>query len=180
MTASATTSDATSTAVTDRSSRIIFAGIRIAVGVMWLTNTRWKTPTDFGKKGGGGLYGFTRAAVDHPVFPPYSWVVRHIVLPNFALFGWMVLFVEVSLGAFLILGLASRFWGTVGAIQALFIGLSVARAPNEWPWSYLLMIAANLTVVAAAAGRFTGIDGVLRPIWSTRRDRVSKLLMRAS
>ncbi|MEO8696620.1 MAG: TQO small subunit DoxD [Acidimicrobiales bacterium] len=164
----------------DRASRVVLAGIRISVGLLWLTNTRWKTPTDFGENGGGGLYGFTKDAVDHPVAPPFSYVVEHVVLPNFRLFGWGVLVVEVLLGAFLLLGLGSRFWGAVGAAQALLIGLSVARTPNEWPWTYVLMIAANLAIAATAAGRYYGLDGVLRPEWANRRTHLSRLMMRAT
>ena len=166
--------------IPDRTSRAVIAGIRIAIGVMWLTNTRWKTPTDFGRSGGGGLYGYTKDAVDHPVFAPYSWVVEHVVLPNFTVFAWGVFLLEVSLGAFLLLGLASRFWGLVGAAQSLAIGLSVARTPNEWAWAYLLMIAANLAIAATAAGRYAGLDGVLRPTWCAGNDRVSRILARVS
>lgn len=166
--------------IPDRASRAVLAGIRITIGVMWLTNTRWKAPTDFGRDGGGGLYGYTKGAVDHPVFAPYSWVVEHVVLPNFTAFAWAVFLLEVSLGAFLLLGLATRFWGLVGAAQALAIGLSVARTPNEWAWSYVLMIAANLAVAATAAGRYAGLDGVLRPTWSAGQDRVSRILARVS
>jgi thiosulfate dehydrogenase (quinone) large subunit len=164
----------------DRFGRLTLVAVRVAVGVLWLTNTRWKTPLDFGEDGGGGLYGFTKGAVDHPVLAPYSWVVEHVVLPQFRLFGWLVLLVEVLLGAFLLLGLATRFWGVVGTVQALMIGLAVARSPGEWPWSYLLMMAANLTVAATAAGRYVGLDAVLRPIWAGRPGRWSRLLLRVS
>ncbi|MEO5843048.1 MAG: TQO small subunit DoxD [Acidimicrobiales bacterium] len=164
----------------DHLSRAVMAGLRIAIGIMWLTNTRWKTPTDFGRSGGGGLYGFTKDAVDHPVFPPYSWFVEHVVLPNFTAFAWGVFLLEVSLGAFLILGLATRLWGVVGGVQSLAIGLSVARTPNEWAWSYILMIAANLALAATAAGRYGGLDGVLRPTWMTRGDKLSRLLVKTS
>jgi thiosulfate dehydrogenase [quinone] large subunit len=166
--------------VTDRFGRLTLAAVRLAVGVLWLTNTRWKTPLDFGEDGGGGLYGFTKGAVDHPVLAPYSWLVEHVVLPQFRLFGWLVLLLEVLLGAFLLLGLATRFWGVVGAVQAVVIGLAVARSPGEWPWSYLLMIAANIVVAATAAGRFVGVDGVLRPIWAKRPSRWSRWLLRVS
>jgi thiosulfate dehydrogenase (quinone) large subunit len=177
---SAVAASTSTSAPSDRFARVVLAAVRIAVGVMWLTNTRWKVPTDFGENGGGGLYGFTKDAVDHPVFGPYSWVIEHIVLPHYTPFGWIVLITEALLGAFLLLGLATRFWGVIGAVQALFIGLAVARSPGEWPWSYLLMIAANLTVAALAAGRHSGLDGVLRPIWASRRGRWSRLLWKVS
>lgn len=166
--------------IADRASRTVLAAARISLGILWLTNTRWKTPNDFGQAGGGGLYGFTKAAVDHPVFPPFSWVVEHVVLPNFRAFGWGVLLLEASLGAFLLLGLATRMWAIIGAVQSLAIGLSVANAPNEWPWAYILMIVAHLMVAATAAGRYGGLDGIVRPTWLEGKTRSARLLARAS
>lgn len=151
------------------------AVIRIGVGLMWLSNINWKTPPNFGSDSGRGLYGFTKDAVSHPVFPPYSWVVEHAVLPNFHAFGWMVLLVESALAAFLLLGLGTRLWGVVGALQALAIGLSVALAPNEWPWSYVLMIMANLALVATAAGRTWGLDAIVHPLVKGRTGRLGRV-----
>ncbi|MFE3452515.1 hypothetical protein ACFXJ8_26695, partial [Nonomuraea sp. NPDC059194] len=67
----------------------LLAFVRVAVALMWIQNVGWKTPgSDFGRAGRpGGLYLFTSYAVDHPVFPPYAWLVEHVVLPNFLIFG---------------------------------------------------------------------------------------------
>lgn len=162
--------------VRSQSSDRLMAVIRIVVGLMWLSNINWKTPPNFGSDTGGGLYGYTNDAITHPVFAPYSWVVKHAVLPNFHLFGWMVLLVECALAAFLLLGLGTRFWGVIGAIQALAIGLSVALTPGEWPWSYVLMILANLSLVATAAGRTWGLDGVIRPLLVDRPGLLGRLV----
>lgn len=158
----------------------VMAIVRIGVGLMWLVNVNWKTPPDFGSEAGRGLYAYTKAAVSHPVFAPYSWVVEHAVLPHFHAFGWVVLVVEASLAAFLLLGLGTRFWGAVGAVQALAIGLSVALLPGEWPWSYSLMVMANLTLAATGAGRVWGLDAVLRPLFAGRAGRTAKLVQVAS
>jgi len=157
-------------------SRRLMALIRIAVGVMWLTNLNWKTPPDFGQNGGGGLYGYVRDAVDHPVFGPFAWAARHVVLPHFGQFGWLVLVVEASLAAFLLLGLGTRFWGLAGALQATTIGLSVALTPGEWPWSYWLMIMANLSLWATVAGRTWGLDGIVRPLFAGGTTRWARLV----
>jgi thiosulfate dehydrogenase [quinone] large subunit len=138
--------------------RRAFAVIRIAVGVMWLSNVGWKTPTSF-----SSLRGFTEGGVTHPVLAPYAWILKHAVLPNFTFFAWGVLVIECSLAAFLLIGLFTRFFGLIGAAQAAAIGLSVAFLPGEWPWSYYLMIMANLTLVASAAGRVWGLDALVRP-----------------
>ena len=105
---------------------------------------------------------------------------RNLVLPNFAFFGYLTLLLEASIGAFLLVGLATRFWAVLGIIQTVAIALSVLNAPDEWPWSYYLMIAAHVVILAAAAGRLVGLDGVLRPRWRQSSGRVAGLLLRAS
>jgi thiosulfate dehydrogenase [quinone] large subunit len=114
------------------------------------------------------------------VFPPYSWLVEHFVLPNFTPFGWGVLLVESALGAFLLIGLATRFWALVGIAQTAAITLSVLNAPNEWHWSYLLMLLVHVAIFATAAGRYAGLDGLLRPRWQASPTRLARALVWAS
>jgi thiosulfate dehydrogenase [quinone] large subunit len=159
----------------------LLAVVRVGVALLWISNLSWKNPPTFGQGDNpSGLYEFTRWAVEYPVFPPYSWVVEHVVLPNFAVFGWGVLFVEATVGAFLFIGLATRFFALVGLAQTVAIALSVANAPNEWLWSYLLMVLAHLAIIATAAGRYAGLDGLLRERWSASTGRLSRLLAAAS
>jgi thiosulfate dehydrogenase (quinone) large subunit len=158
----------------DRWGRASLVVLRLALGVLWLSNSGWKRPPDFGEERGVGLHRFTSFAVEHEVFPPYAWFVETVVLPNFRVFGWVVLVTEALLGAFLLLGLLTRFWGLVGAAMSLSIALSVLMAPEEWPWAYYLMIGAHLVVAGAAAGRWFGLDGVLRPVWGERRSRPAR------
>lgn len=85
------------------------------MGLLWLYNVVWKLPPEFGRDTGGQLYGYVQGAVDDPFFPPYSWVLEQLVLPNFGFFGWVVLVVESLLAAFLIAGAFTRLWALVGA-----------------------------------------------------------------
>jgi thiosulfate dehydrogenase (quinone) large subunit len=149
----------------------LMAAVRVLVGVLWLSNTGWKTPPDF-----PALRAFTAEAVEHPVFPPFSWLVEHVVLENFTPFGWLVLGTEVLLGALLVVGLFTRAAAIVGALMSVTIMLSVALAPGEWPWSYYLMIGANLTLFATAAGRTWGLDGLVRAGIGARTDRGTQLV----
>jgi thiosulfate dehydrogenase (quinone) large subunit len=164
----------------ERLSGWVIGGVRIAMGILWLTNAGWKTPPDFGRAAGRGLYRFTAYAVEHEVFPPFAYIVREVVLPNFTLFGWGVLILEASLGAFLLLGLGTRGWALVGTAHAAVITLSTLNAPGEWNWGYYMFIAIHLLLVATAAGRYVGFDGLMRPAWVASGGRFARLMMRLS
>jgi len=158
-----------------RGGRLLLGLVRIGVALLWIENAGWKTPPDF-----TSLRKFTGYAVEYPVFSPFSWVVEHLVLPHFTVFAWMTLLVEASLGAFLLIGLATRLWALVGVGQSVAIMLSVLNSPNEWEWSFYLMILAHVALFATAAGRSFGLDGVLRPGWQRSEGRLSRLLLRLS
>ncbi|MFI9381408.1 TQO small subunit DoxD [Kutzneria sp. NPDC052558] len=157
--------------------RWLVTAVRVITGMLWVQNVSWKTPRlpDY-----GGLRMWTQDAVDHPVLAPYSFLVQHVVLPGFPLFGALALAAEILLGAFLVVGLATRFWAVVGIAQTLVITLSALYVPGEWFWSYALMFVAHFAVLATAAGRFGGVDAVLRPRWAARGDRLGRFLLLAS
>jgi thiosulfate dehydrogenase (quinone) large subunit len=146
----------------DRTARVSAFVVRIVVGLLWIENLSWKVPPNFGADDDSGLYYFTKLAIEHPLVPAYSSLVENVVLPNFAAFAWGVYLVEICLGVFLLLGLATRFWAVVGIAQTVAIFLSVGAAPNEWKWSYFLMATAHLAVLGFAAGRVLGLDSILR------------------
>lgn len=163
-----------------RWSRVTIAAARIAVALLWIQNVNWKRPPDFGRSANRGLYKFTNDAVLHPVVAPFTWLVEHIILPNFVFFGYVTLLVEFGLGAFLLAGLLTRLWAVVGIAQTAAITMSVLNTPNEWHWSYFLMMLAHFVLLATAAGRVAGLDGVLRPRWRASSSRLASLAMRAS
>ena len=143
-----------------RHHQLASAALRILLGLMWLYNVAWKRAPDFGREAGNGLYKFTSYAVSDPVFPPYSWVVEHVVLKAFTPFGWLVLAMETLLAVLLLTGAWVRLAALVGVAQSLAIGLSVAYAPHEWPWSYWLMIGAHVAILGSSAGRVLAVDAV--------------------
>lgn len=154
---------ATATATTAHFNPGLIAFFRVGVALMWIQNVAWKRPPDFGEGDPPRmLYRWTRNAVDHEVFAPYAWVVDNVVLPNFTVFGWAVLILEASLGAFLLVGLFTRAWALLGVAQTVAITLSALNAPHEWYWAYLLMGLVHVALFATAAGQFYGVDGVLR------------------
>lgn len=157
----------------------VLALVRITIGVLWLTNVNWKMPPTFGA-GGGGLYGYTKHAVENPVVQPFSWVAEHVILPHFIPFAWSVLIIESLLGACFILGLATRFWGAVGIAMSAAIWMSVGQTPPEWPWAYYMMIALNAVIFATAPGRTFGLDSLGRPAWRRRKGLLSRMMLRLS
>lgn len=166
--------------IAGRTARVAIWFVRIVVALVWLQGAGWKRPPDFGESTASGLYKYTRYAVEYPVFGPWKWVVREVVLPNFTAFGWAVLVLEASLAAFLLLGLATRFWAIVGTMEALAIGLSAANGPGEFGGTYWLLVVANLALFATAAGRVGGLDGILRPAWRASPRRLARWMLRVS
>jgi uncharacterized membrane protein YphA (DoxX/SURF4 family) len=140
--------------------RYLPAVLRITVGLLWLSNVEWKRPPDFGESGNAGLFGFTVLGIEHPILPPYTWVLENVVLPNFTAFGWLTLTVETSLAAMLVSGTFTRFAALLGAAQSTVIGLTVGRGPEEWGWSYILMVAVHLGLLAMPAGRVWAVDSI--------------------
>ena len=167
---------------TDRGARIATLALRLLLGVMWLHNLQWKRPPDFGNATGCCLKKYANAAVNHEVWHPFALFVDNVVQKHFVAFGWITIMTETALAIGLLLGIATRFWGLVGAFQSIAIGLSALAVPNEWPYSYYLMFVAHLGVFALAAGRVGGLDAILRPLWRSRRatSRVARLLTVAS
>jgi hypothetical protein len=143
-----------------KSGQIALTCLRILVGLIWLRNVLWKVPPDFGENRRDGLYFWSNLAIDHPVFPPYSWLVEHLVLPNFTLFGWGVLVVESLLAILLLTGTAVRLAALLGVAQSIAIGLSVADAPHEWPWAYAMMIGIHAVLVFAPSAQYAAVDAL--------------------
>lgn len=159
----------------DRLARGGLAFARITVGMLWLTQVVWKWPPEF-----KGLETWTSYAVSHPVFPPWSFVVEKVILPNLTLFGWITIVLEASIAAFLLIGLATRLWALAGMGMTVTIILSDLNAPHEWSWAYYMMFTLHLVLLVTAAGRAYGLDGILRGAWSQQRSRLARLLVVAS
>ena len=84
-------------------------------------------------------------------------LVNDVLLPNFGWLQWVITFVELGVGALLIVGLASRAAALVGFGQQIFLqllylssGRWMFEQPHEWvPLLILLLV---------PAGRVWGLD----------------------
>ncbi len=139
----------------------VLAILRISYGMLWLQQSTWKVPPDFGMTRGDGLYYWTQQMARYSSLAPHKLFVTSVVLPHFLLFAWLTLLTELFIGVSHLLGIVSRLGALAALVMAanLFIGL--ARHPSEWPWSYLMLLGYALLFFATHPGRVLGLDGVL-------------------
>jgi thiosulfate dehydrogenase [quinone] large subunit len=112
--------------------------------VLWLANLSWKLPPGFGRDDPEGLLYNFRRAEEHAVFGFLQTFMREVVIPHFTLWGAIVFTIELVAGALLTLGVFTRLGALVGTVQAVMITLLVVDAPNEWFWTYAMLILVNL------------------------------------
>lgn len=141
-----------------RSQDVGFLVLRLTLGLMWFYNVAWKRAPDFGEEADNGLYYFTAYGSEHPVLPPWAWLVDNVLLPNITLFGYLVIAAETAAAVLLLTGLWVRLGALVGLGQSVAIALSVMYAPDEWPWAYWLMVAGHTALLLGASGRWGALD----------------------
>lgn len=140
---------------------VVLAGLRIMYGLLWLQQTTWKVPPDFGRRGNGGLWYWTQESVNYSVFPPHRFFLEHVVIPHFVLFGYLTLATELFIGLTHVLGIASRLAALVAFGMSVNITLGLIRHPSEWPWSYVMLVGYSVLFLALPPGRRLGLDAVL-------------------
>jgi uncharacterized membrane protein YphA (DoxX/SURF4 family) len=146
----------------DERTLFVLAGARILLGVLWLANLTWKLPPDFGRDDPEGLlYNFELAA-EHAVGAPLGTLAEDVLIPHFTLFGWIVFLIELAVGLSLLLGLWTRVGALLGVVQSIAITLLVVRAPDEWVWTYVLLVAMSLVVALTPSGERLSLDARLR------------------
>lgn len=132
--------------------------LRVTLGLLWFYNVAWKRAPDFGREDGNGLYKYTEYGASYPVLDAYGWLVEHVVLPAIVPFGYLVLAAETTAAVLLLTGAWVRVGALVGLLQSVAIALSVMYAPEEWPWSYWLMIAGHVALLLGATARRGSLD----------------------
>ena len=183
---------------------VAIAVASIGLGYLFFTQLWWKVPPDFNcgpKFEAGGLCTWVGREVVHADEPhkllqanivqersgpelgvPMGWAsslngvfVENVVQANIRWFGWIIFATE----AFIFLSLVLGFFSRLGALAA--IGMSVqltvglAHTPDEWEWSYILMVLLSVLLFAIAPGRYFGLDRLLRPRFKALRDRGSRV-----
>ncbi|MBI2882415.1 MAG: TQO small subunit DoxD [Candidatus Methylomirabilis oxyfera] len=150
--------------------------LRIMYGILWLQQAKWKVPPDFGMKTGDGLWYWLNQAIQYPTWSVHHAFLTNVVLPNFILFGYLTLLTEAFIGLSLTFGLFARLGGLVGLLMAINVTLSVLKAPNEWHWTYFMLIGYSLLFLSFPSGRMLGLDSLLSRRLANKRGRSTQLL----
>lgn len=155
----------------------VLAIVRIAMGVLWLTNLSWKLPPSFDcdPGEGDGLCYWMEEMVEHSQIGLHVFFIEEVALPNYEIFGYFVVGGEALTGLLLVLGVFSRFAGLLGLLMSLNLYIGLAQSPGEWVWSYVMMALLHLVIVGVAAGRYFGLDAIVHQRFASRQDGCGRL-----
>ena len=137
---------------------------RLAYGILWWQQTRWKVPSDdFGRKSGGGLWYWVQEEIRYPTVSAYRDFLVNVMIPHWTFFGWMTLFTETFIAVTLILGLCTRLGALVAVGMAANITIGILSVPHEWGGTYAMLIMLPAVFMLTGAGRSIGVDAFLAP-----------------
>lgn len=91
-------------------------------------------------------------------------LLDNLLIPNIQVTGWLVWLAEFTIFISMLLGLFTRLGAIVSILVSaqLFVGLANIPRPFEWEWSYGTIILLSIAMLGAAAGRFFGLDALIR------------------
>jgi len=164
---------------------------RLIYGYLWYTQLLWKLPPTFGCPPNfavttnihartSGLCDWVGIMTLYSKIPLQASLVKQFVVPNMSWFGWVVFLMEAFVAVSMIFGLFTRLGGLAAFIQGLNLYFGVTAAPGEWYWTYGMLYTLGLIFLAIPAGRFLGVDALLRPrlqAATERGNRLAKILL---
>lgn len=150
---------------------IVFA--RLIIGLLWVTQLAWKMPPTFGCPANfavstsyaartTGLCDWTGLMASYSILPLHAAFVKSIIIPNIAWMGWLIWLMEVFIAVSLIFGVVTRLGAAVGIIQSLNLFIGLIAVPNEWYWTYAMLITLHVIFLCLPPGRIMGVDVWLR------------------
>ena len=144
--------------------------VRLYVGYEWLSAgwAKIQNPVWFGAKAGTAITGFANGALtkstgDHPdVQAFYAWFLQNVVLPNSAVWSYIITIGETLVGIALILGIftgIAAFFGSFMNVNYLLAG-TVSSNP-------ILFVLATWLVLAWKTAGWLGLDRWILPLVGT-------------
>ena len=101
--------------------------------------------------------------------------VENVVQANIRWFGWIIFASEAFIFLTLTLGFMSRLGALVAIGMSLQLTVGLAHTPEEWEWSYILMVLLSVVLFGLAPGRYFGLDRLLRPRLRALKERGSRI-----
>ena len=154
-------------------SLLLLALVRIFFGWLWFQQLFWKLPPDF-----AGLRRYVVKEGTYTFLPGYSFVIQHVLLPNFQVLGAFTWSAELVVALCLLFGLFTRFGAILSTVLAVQLYVGLAYAPGEWYWTYGMLVLLGLVLAAVPAGRRLGVDQwlALRLGRAGENSRVARIL----
>ena len=133
-------------------------------GGFWWQQSLWKLPplyTNHPEAPPTGLTYRMHQMVQYAAIPLQSDLVNNVVLPHFYVFAPIVYAAEGLTDVSLMLGMFTRLFGMIGALQLLNIWLGLYNASGEWPWTAFFLLVLQLMFAVHCYGRSLGVDALL-------------------
>jgi thiosulfate dehydrogenase (quinone) large subunit len=146
-------------------SRMAQWGFRFVMGGFWWQQSLWKLPPLYTNHPEAplttGLAYWMGLIGKYAPIPLQSDLVNNIVLPHFYVFAPIVYAAEALTGVALMLGVFTRFFAVIGALQIFNLWLGLYNAPGEWPWTYFFLLVLQLMFAVHCYGRSLGMDAII-------------------
>jgi uncharacterized membrane protein YphA (DoxX/SURF4 family) len=135
-------------------------GVRLVLGIWWITQYRWKPPPSFGCPNDGFCMWLAKE-VQFPYVGQYVEALRVLVLPNPVVAAWLVFLVETAVGVSLILGLYTRLGAMVGTLWSIVLLVGLFAVPGVVSWTYVSVILLDVIFFSIGSMSQLAVDRVL-------------------
>lgn len=159
--------------------------LRLVMGGFWWQQSLWKLPPLYTQHPEAplttGLAYWMIQMGKYAAVPLQSDVVNNIVLPHFYWFAPFVFAQEILTAVSLMLGVFTRLFAVIGALQILNLWLGLYNAPGEWPWTYFFLLVVQIMLAVHCYGRSLGVDALLaaRPANGRKPGMIGRLVAAA-
>jgi len=136
-----------------KTSAVWLAMLRVWIGAVWLMAAWGKLTTE----GGWSAAGYLRGTLGRETVPFEFWrgVTESILIPNVAVFNFLVPWGQFLIGLALILGVVTNFAAAMGIVMNLSFLMSGTISANPY------FIAIQTVLILGAAGYTFGLDRYL-------------------
>jgi uncharacterized membrane protein YphA (DoxX/SURF4 family) len=149
---------------------IHFVPLRITLGLIYLET--WWFNFSVGVFTTENYINVVEDYTSRNIYNPFNYMAETVILPNADLFLLLQILAEFIIAVSLIFGIFCRFGSLFGAFMS--VNLLLLTLGADWYWSYILMIVGFITCAIVGAGRWWGIDYILK---SKLPPKISKYLI---